>query len=138
MGFRAAFQNHPDGIETEKQVVPEVLQAARRPHSDFPAQDQAQVERRHMNQQPLQDVPMPPQMRPPHSARVVDMRKRSFEELSPPAQELFAPLAPDAPPIPRDRRLLASLAVPLPPPSLRLGTVGPYPDLPQSSSSAPL
>ena len=38
------------------------------------------------------------------------MRKRSFEELSPPAQELFAPLAPDAPPIPIDRRLLASLA----------------------------
>ncbi len=70
------------------------LQAARRPHSDFPTQKQAQVERRHVNQQPLQDVPMPPQMRPPHSARVVDMRKRSVEELYQPAQELFAPLAP--------------------------------------------
>ena len=59
-GIPSSFPDHPDGIETEKQVVPEVLQAARRPHSDFPAQDQAQVERRHMNQQPLQDVPMPP------------------------------------------------------------------------------
>ena len=51
------------------------MQAARRPHSDFPAKNQAQVECRHVTQQPLQDVPMPLQMRPPHSARVVDLRQ---------------------------------------------------------------
>ncbi len=77
--FPEAFQKHPEGAEGEKQEIPQVLKASRRSGTGVLAQDQAQVERRHVQQQPLQDVPMSPQMGPPHSARVVEMGEASFQ-----------------------------------------------------------
>ena len=47
------FQDHPHEPNREYEAVPAVWQAPRRSHADFPAQNQAQVERRHLNQQPL-------------------------------------------------------------------------------------
>ena len=81
--FAESFQGRPDQPEVEKQAVPEALQAPRGSHSELLSQNQAQVERRDVQQQPLQDVPMPSQVRPPHSAGVVDVRETSLQQLSP-------------------------------------------------------
>ena len=51
--LRDTLQEHPDQPEAEKEAVPAVLQAPRRARADFPAQYQAQVERCHVNQEPL-------------------------------------------------------------------------------------
>ena len=59
-----------------------------------------------MDQQPLHNVPLLPQMCPPHPARVVDMREASLQQLSPLTEQLFAALAPDASPVSINRRLL--------------------------------
>jgi hypothetical protein len=48
-----AGEEHPDDPEAEKQAIPEALQAPRCAHAEFPAQNQAQVERRDVQQQPL-------------------------------------------------------------------------------------
>jgi hypothetical protein len=107
------LQEHPDNPEAEKEAVPAVLEPPWRSHAYFLAQNQAQIKRRDVNQQPLQDIPMPSQVRSPHSSRVVDMRKASFHSLAPPPQQLFASLAPEAPPIGIHGGLLARFSLPV-------------------------
>src|SRR3990172_8864153 len=70
-------------------------------------------------------------MRAPHSARVVDVSEASFQQLSSPAQQSFAPVSSDAPPIAIHCSLLARFALPVTPSPLRLGNVRPHSDLSQ-------
>src|ERR1035437_5901260 len=72
---------------------------------------------------------MSAQMRSPHSSRVVDMREASFQQFSPTPQQLFASLAPNASPVPIDRRLLPWFPPPLPTLSFRLRQIRPHSDL---------
>ena len=44
--------------------------------------DQPEIEGPGMNQEALQDVRVPTQMRPPHPTRVRDVRERPFDQLA--------------------------------------------------------
>ena len=55
------------------------LEAARRAHPDQCSHEQAHVERPRVDEQSLEDVGMPSQVRPSHAAGVVQMRVRPFE-----------------------------------------------------------
>src|SRR4051795_252531 len=59
------------------------LEPSRRAHADQLTHDEAEIEASGMNQQALQDVRVPTQMRPPHPARVIDMREGPFDALAP-------------------------------------------------------
>ena len=63
------------------------LEAAWRAHPDQRSHEQAQVERPCVDEQSLEDVGMPSQVRPSHAAGVVQMRVRPFEVLAPSPQQ---------------------------------------------------
>ena len=79
------------------------LEAARRAHPDQRAHEQAQVERPRVDEQSLEDVGMPSQVRPSHAAGVVQMHVRPFEVLAPSPQQGHAPCTADASAIRIDR-----------------------------------
>src|ERR1019366_7336588 len=62
------------------------LHAPRRSRAQHLAQDQAQVEGADMNQLPLQNVRVSAQVRAPHGASVVAVRKAAFHQLAAPPQ----------------------------------------------------
>ena len=53
IAFPESFQDRPDQPEVEKHAVPETLQSPRGSHSELLSQDQAQVARCDVKQQPL-------------------------------------------------------------------------------------
>src|SRR5438309_1834245 len=92
------------------------------------AHHQAQVERRHVHQQTLEDVRVPPQMHASHPAGFIQVGEATFQLLAALPQQPLPTLAPNPPPVPVHRRLLFLLTFPAPPSPLRLRTV--TPDLP--------
>ena len=54
------------------------LQTPGRANADLLAQEQPEVETRDVRQQAFENVRMPPQVHPPHSPRLIQMRKRSL------------------------------------------------------------
>src|ERR1035441_7782627 len=97
-----------------------VLPLPRRARSQQFPQNQAQVERAHMDQLPLQNVFAPAQMAAPHPARLVAVRETTFDELAAPPPQTLAVLAPHPPPVRIHRLLLRMLARPVPSPLLFL------------------
>src|SRR6059036_3119523 len=65
-----------------------------------------------MQQHAFEDVRVTAEVHAPHPARFVKMRKRSFQSLASLAEQPFAPLSPNAPPVAIDR--VARLGVLLP------------------------
>ena len=79
------------------------------------AEDQAQVERRHMDQLPLEDVVMFAQVRAPHPAGIVTVREAAFHQFAASPEQTLPVVALYPPPIGLHRLLLTGLALPLPP-----------------------
>jgi hypothetical protein len=63
-----------------------VSQFARRARTQQLAQDQAQIERAHMDQLPLQNVFVSAQMTTPHPSRLVAVREAALDQLAAPPQ----------------------------------------------------
>src|SRR6266545_7579856 len=76
-----------------------------------------------MNQQPLENVAVSTQVRAPHPAGLVGMRKASFQHFSAPPQQLLAVLALDSSPVAVHCLLRPSVALPLAPSPLWLRDV---------------
>ena len=64
----------------------EVFPLPRRARTQQFAKDQAQVERPHMDQLPLQNILVSPEMRAPHATRLVAVRKAAFHQFASPPQ----------------------------------------------------
>src|ERR1019366_8393696 len=69
-----------------KHLPSTVFQLARRARAQPFAQDQAQIERAHVDQLPLQNVFVSAQMATPHPARLVAVREAALDELAAPPQ----------------------------------------------------
>ena len=123
------------------------LQAARRADPDQMTEQHAEVEACDVNQEALQDIPMPAEMRAPQAAGLVGVRKRSLDQFAPAAALVHeTELArndphPEAPHLPisydsgpprsviRFRMLHASSASALSPPGVRVRRPVPMIDL---------
>ncbi len=81
------------------------LQAAGRADPDQMTEQHAEVEACDVNQEALQDIPMPAEMRAPQAAGLVGVRKRSLDQFAPAAQQALATVPPNTPAIRIDRRL---------------------------------
>jgi hypothetical protein len=73
-------------INEQKKHATTVSPLPRRARTQQLAQDQAQVERAHMDQLPLQNVLVSAQVRAPHAAGVVAVREAAFHQLAAPPQ----------------------------------------------------
>ena len=80
-----------------------------------------------MNQQPLEDVFVPPQVCSTHPAGLVEMGEAAFDQLPTRAQQPPITLAADAAAIGIDRELGIDIAGPLPARTLGLRDVGAQP-----------
>jgi hypothetical protein len=82
----AALRTHPQSTKRAKQLRKKpgkpIPQLPRRSRSQQRAEDQTQIERADMNQQALQNILMPSQMRASHSSGVVAVRKAPFDQLA--------------------------------------------------------
>ena len=101
------------------------LQPARRADPDQMTHDEPEIEATRMNQEALQDVRVAAQMRAPHPARVVEMRKRAFDPFAALAHQAAAAAAPHPATIAIHRRLGLGSLRPITSPPVRLGHVGP-------------
>ena len=101
------------------------LQASRRTHSEDGPHEEAQVEPADVDEQPLQDVGVAPQVGATHPAGLVEMRVRPFQVLAAVALQSPAPRTPDAPPVRVDRVARQRVFRPLPPAAIRLRDVRP-------------
>ena len=95
-----ATERDDQGGERRRRVA---LEAPRRAHARQLAQEQPEVEAADVNEQPLENVGVSPQMHAAHPARLVEMRVGAFQSLTPLPQQ---PL----PRTPRIRRRLAYTA----------------------------
>jgi len=86
MLFRGQFLS-PDLAQQSQQGQQEVqaaaLQPSRRPFAENLAHHQAQVERRHVHQQALEDVGVAPQMHASHPAGFIQVGEAPFQFLAP-------------------------------------------------------
>jgi hypothetical protein len=62
--------------------LPPVVQFSRRASAQRHPENEAQIERTHMNQLPLQDVIAAPQIDSSHSAGIVTVGKRALDEFA--------------------------------------------------------
>ena len=113
---------HPRACETAP------LQAARRANADQLPEQHAEVEAREVNQEALQDIAMPAQMRAPHPAGLVGVRERTLDALATSAHQALAAGAPNAPTIRIDGRLGLPRLGPIAAASIRLGDIRPDAD----------
>ena len=122
------YEAPPGGKKDHQSSETTPLQAARRANADqLPAQH-AEVEAREVNQEALQDIAMSAQMRAPHPAGLVGMRKRSLDPLAAPAHQALAAGPPDAPTIRIDGRLGLRRLRPIAAAPIRLGDIRPDAD----------
>ena len=127
--------NHPDtseappgGKQDHQRGETAPLQAARCANADQLPEQHAEVEAREVNQEALQDIAMSSQMRAPHPAGLVGMRKRSLDPLAAPPHQALASGPPDAPTIRIDGRLGLRRLGPLAAAPIRLGDIRPDAD----------
>ena len=83
---------------------------------------------REVNQEALQDIAMPAQMRAPHPAGLVGVRERTLDALATSAHQALAAGAPNAPTIRIDGRLGLPRLGPIAAASIRLGDIRPDAD----------
>src|SRR5579862_6965198 len=98
--------------QEQKQHSAEIIPLAGRAGAQQLAENQAQIEPRHMDQLPLENIVVLAQMRSPHSTCLVAMGEAAFDQLSPPSQQALAIVALDPPPVVVYRLLLTGLAFP--------------------------
>jgi hypothetical protein len=79
-------QTQQKARELRKQLPSKVSQLPRRARSQQFPQNQAQVERTHVDQLPFQNVFLAAQMAAPHSARLVAVREAALDQLAAPPQ----------------------------------------------------
>src|SRR5260370_29792051 len=102
------------------------MQGPRVSHSGGLPDEQRQVESDCVEQEPLENVLIALQVRSSHAAGFIHVRKASFGKLRPELLEVLAPPPTHPPPVPIHFLLLFFLAVPIPPPALRLRHVAPH------------
>src|SRR5271156_4421366 len=106
--------------EAQNQPCSAVLPLSRCARAEHLAQNQAQVERAHMHQLPLQNVLPSPQVAAPHAARFIAMREAAFHQLAAPPEQALAVARSHPPPVLIDRLLFLRFALPVAPPFLLL------------------
>ena len=96
---RDMYEAPPGGHKDHQRGETAPLQAARRANADQLPEQHAEVEAREVNQEALQDIAMPAQMRAPHPAGLVGVRERTLDALATSAHQALAAGAPNAPTI---------------------------------------
>ena len=76
------YEAPPGGQKNHQRGETAPLQAARCANADQLPEQHAEIEAREVNQEALQDIAMSAQMRAPHPAGLVGMRKRSLDPLA--------------------------------------------------------
>ena len=99
------YEAPPGGHKDHQRGETAPLQAARRANADQLPEQHAEVDAREVNQEALQDIAMPAQMRAPHPAGLVGVRERTLDALATSAHQALAAGAPNAPTIRIDGRL---------------------------------
>ena len=99
------------------------LEAPRRTDARQLPHEQPQIEAADVHEQPFQDVGMPAQMHAAHTAGVIEMGVRPFQQFAPLPQQPFPARASDPPPISIHRVPCRGLALPPTPAAVRLRDV---------------
>ena len=100
------------------------LQAAWRADADKGPHQESQIEATDMDEEPLQDVCVAPEMCPSHAAGLVEMRVGPFQAFTPSPQQGESPCAVNAPTIRIHRGLGSGLLLPVASTAVRFGNVG--------------
>ena len=97
--WHGGSQNVEQHLKQNQERIQSALEAPRRSVSrQFPHYE-AQVERAGMNEQPLDDVVVTPQVSSSHAAGFIHMSKTSFHSFSALTQQPFSALSPDPSPV---------------------------------------
>ena len=99
------------------------LETARRAHAKQGAHAKAEIQRRCVEQRAFADVHVTPEVHAPHSARFVEMRKRSFQSFAAQPEQALPARAANPSTIPVDGIARLRTIFPVAPPAIRFGDV---------------
>src|SRR5712691_5329261 len=112
---------HQKRVDDDRRAA---LQTARRAETDQLTHDEPEIEAARMNQDALENVRVAAQMRATHAPRVVDMRKRAFDQLAAATHQATSTSSLNPATIAIHRRLGLGLLRPVALPPVRLRNVG--------------
>src|SRR5712691_6552398 len=122
------LDEHAEGDFTCASVELPSLQPARRAPAERLPHQNSEVERAGVDEEPFEDVLVTTQVRPPHSAGVIDVGERALDVLTAPTHQLPAADSADAPPIAIHRSLRLGGRRPAAAAAIGLGDVAAHPD----------